>query len=229
MACLCQLGCHSRPQHWRSLGWLASRCHRMAMVSCADSETPAGHSSFPRSFFGQVPPIILAIILVTVSLPGSTSATSEPSGPPDTIESPVSQKSKLSRVDFKGSILFTLAILALLLPIELGGVKLPWSHPTIITLFSLSPVLLFVFIAVEKRQAEPILPLEIFHRRDAVLSFSILGLQIAAQLGVRTGLMSTVRKANSLLAHVFGASLFPDYDSGIQHCFRRAPCARRCW
>jgi hypothetical protein len=120
---------------------------------------------------------------VTVSLPGSSSATSELS---DTLESPASNKSKLSRVDFKGSILFTLAILALLLPIELGGVKLPWSHPTVITLFSLSPVLLFVFVAVEKRQAEPILPLEIFHRRDAVLSFAILGLQIAAQLGVRT-------------------------------------------
>jgi len=95
-----------------------------------------------------------------------------------------SQKSKLQRIDFQGSILFALAVLALLLPIELGGVKLPWSHPIILSLFALSAVLVFVFIAVEKRQEEPILPLEIFHRRDAVFSFAILGCQTAAQLGV---------------------------------------------
>ncbi|KAH6623799.1 major facilitator superfamily domain-containing protein [Chaetomium tenue] len=157
------------------------------------------------SFFGQIPPIILAIILVTVSLPGSPSTTEHL----DTTAGPISRKSKLSRVDFKGSILFTFAILALLLPIELGGVKLPWSHPAIITLFSLSPVLLFVFVAVEKRQAEPILPLEIFHRRDAALSFLILGFQIAAQLGLMFSVplyfQITTRASNT----VSGAHLVP--------------------
>ncbi|KAH6847089.1 major facilitator superfamily domain-containing protein [Chaetomium sp. MPI-CAGE-AT-0009] len=160
------------------------------------------------SFFGQVPPIILAIILVTVSLPGSPSATAT-SEPSDTVESTTSQKGKLSRVDFKGSVLFALAVLALLLPIELGGVKLPWSHPAIVALFVFSPVLLFVFVAVEKRQAEPILPLEIFHRRDAVLSFAILGLQVAAQLGLMFSVplyfQITTRASNT----VSGAHLVP--------------------
>ncbi|KAK3291893.1 major facilitator superfamily domain-containing protein [Chaetomium fimeti] len=157
------------------------------------------------SFFGQIPPVILAIILVTVSLP------SPPPGvePSDTINNTATQKSKLSRVDFKGSVLFALAILALLLPIELGGVKLPWSHPAIIALFAFSPVLLFIFVAVEKRQAEPILPLEIFHRRDAVLSFAILGLQIAAQLGLMFSVplyfQITTRASNT----VSGAHLVP--------------------
>lgn len=102
----------------------------------------------------------------------------------DTVES---QKSKFSRIDFKGSILIALTILTLLLPIELGGAKLPWTHPIIFTLVALSAVFLFVFILVEKRAKEPILPLEIFHKRDAVFSFLILGFQLAAQLGVRTG------------------------------------------
>jgi len=75
-------------------------------------------------------------------------------------------------------------VLALLLPIELGGDKFPWTHPIIISLFALSGVLLVLFIAVEKREKEPILPLEIFHRRDAVLSFLIMGLQVAAQISV---------------------------------------------
>ncbi|AEO60122.1 hypothetical protein MYCTH_2129215 [Thermothelomyces thermophilus ATCC 42464] len=132
------------------------------------------------SFFGQVPPILLAIFLVTVSLPCSP-ATSSSNG---VDENRLAQRSKISRVDFKGSLLFALAILAFLLPVELGGVKLPWSHPAIIVLFGLSPVLLLVFVAVEKRQGEPILPLGIFQRRDAVFSYAILGLQTAAQLSL---------------------------------------------
>lgn len=78
-------------------------------------------------------------------------------------------------------------ILALLLPIEIAGngtESLRWTHPLIICLLLLSIVLLFLFVSVEKRQREPILPLQIFHRRDAVLSFLIMGLQTAAQISV---------------------------------------------
>jgi hypothetical protein len=121
-------------------------------------------------------------LLVTVYLPGSPANE-------DSADIVDSQKSKFSRVDFKGSVLFALTILALLLPMELGGSKLPWAHPAIISLFALSAVLLVVFIAVERKQEEPILPLEIFHRRDAVISYVILGLQTAAQLGVGSRLL----------------------------------------
>lgn len=129
------------------------------------------------SFFGQVPLIAVAILLVAIYLPGSPppAATDGDAG---------SKKSKLGRIDFRGSVLFALAVLALLLPIELGGARLPWSHPAIPSLFGLSALLLAAFVAVERRQEEPILPLDIFHRRDAVFSFLILGFQIAAQLGV---------------------------------------------
>ncbi|KAK4246514.1 major facilitator superfamily domain-containing protein [Corynascus novoguineensis] len=133
------------------------------------------------SFYGQVPPIVLAIFLVAIYLPGSSTSTASSSGGVDDTSI---KKSKISRVDFTGSVLLALAILAFLLPIELGGVRLPWSHPAILVLFGLSPVVLFLFVAVEKRQKEPILHLEIFHRRDAVLSFAILGLQTAAQLSL---------------------------------------------
>ncbi|KAK4152204.1 major facilitator superfamily domain-containing protein [Chaetomidium leptoderma] len=169
------------------------------------------------SFFGQVPPIILAIILVTVYLPNSPT----PDAESDTESIPVddtstSQKSKFSRIDFKGATLFALTVLTLLLPIELGGVKLPWSHPLIFSLFALSAALLFLFIAVEKKQKEPILPLEIFHRRDAVFSFAILGLQIAAQLGLMFSVplyfQITARASNTaagahLVPAVFGNAL----------------------
>ncbi|KAH6615459.1 major facilitator superfamily domain-containing protein [Chaetomium sp. MPI-SDFR-AT-0129] len=163
------------------------------------------------SFYGQVPPLILAILLVSVSLPNSTKPNNfEPSEPePQDNTTSSNKKSKLQRVDFKGAILFALVILTLLLPIELGGVKLPWSHPAIYALFASSALLLALFIAVERRQAEPILPLEIFHRRDAVFSFAIIGCQTAAQLGLMFSVplyfQITARVSNT----VSGAHLVP--------------------
>ena len=49
-----------------------------------------------------------------------------------------SQKSKFSRIDFKGSFIFALMILALLLPISIGGVNVPWSHPIVGSLVVIS-------------------------------------------------------------------------------------------
>ncbi|KAL2268224.1 hypothetical protein VTJ83DRAFT_3070 [Remersonia thermophila] len=156
------------------------------------------------SFYGQIPPIILAIFLVQIYLPGPSPASSSSSPPgspgfdaaadgasPSSSTTPSransicsTTSSKLGRVDFKGSILLALTILAFLLPVELGGGRLSWTHPLVLGLFLLSPVLLYWFIGVEKRQPEPILPLEIFQLRDAVISYLILGLQTGAQVGL---------------------------------------------
>ncbi|KAK3391496.1 major facilitator superfamily domain-containing protein [Sordaria brevicollis] len=132
------------------------------------------------SFLGQVPPITLAIILCSAYLPSHTSTVDEQ----DAAATDLLKKSKFSRIDFKGAFLFAALVLAVLLPIELGGVSIPWSHPLIFTLLGASAILFALFVAVEKRQAEPILPLDIFHSKDAILSFFILGFQTAAQLGM---------------------------------------------
>lgn len=89
-------------------------------------------------------------------------------------------------------------VLSLLVPIELGGVTLPWSHSAIFASFALTGVLLCLFIIVERQAEEPILPLEIFASRDAVLSFSITGLQFAAQLSVPPPPPILRRKADHL-------------------------------
>ncbi|KAK3346162.1 major facilitator superfamily domain-containing protein [Lasiosphaeria hispida] len=137
------------------------------------------------SFLGQVPVIGVAILLGAIYLPPApTHSEDDGVNGAGGASPPASKRSKFSRIDFKGSFLFAATILALLLPIELGGTKLPWSHPVVIGLFVASGALLFLFIVVENREEEPILPLEIFHRRDAVLSFLIMGLQTAAQISL---------------------------------------------
>jgi len=141
-----------------------------------------------RSFLGQAPILSIAIILCAIFLPGPHPPYVSPSlsllGSEDSEQA---NSSKLSRIDFKGSFLFAFMILALLFPIELAGNgtdSFPWTHSLITSLLVLSVILLFLFISIEKRQREPILLLQIFHRRDAVLSFLIMGLQTAAQNSV---------------------------------------------
>ena len=158
------------------------------------------------SFLGQVPPITLAIILCSAYLPNHASTLDETD-----VNATQLKKSKFSRIDFKGAFIFATLVLALLLPIELGGVNMPWTHPLIFVLLGASAVLLTLFITVEKRQAEPILPLEIFHSKDAILSFLILGFQTAAQLGMMFAvpLYFQVTSSPRPSATVAGAHLVP--------------------
>jgi hypothetical protein len=96
-----------------------------------------------------------------------------------------STSEKLARIDFLGSSLLAVFILLLLLPLELGGEKLPWSHPLIPSLLAAAAISLVLFVRVEKRWAkEPILDLDLFKQRDVVLGFLIMAFQAAAQVGV---------------------------------------------
>ena len=52
----------------------------------------------------------------------------------------------LARIDFLGAALLALLILTFLLPIQLGGSKLPWSHPFNPVLFDISAVLALGFV-----------------------------------------------------------------------------------
>ncbi|KAK4223966.1 major facilitator superfamily domain-containing protein [Podospora fimiseda] len=155
------------------------------------------------SFFGQVPIILVAIVLVGAYLPNVISKDS------DSTISDEPQRSKLSRIDFKGSFIFAIMILAILAPIELGGNKYPWTHPIIIGTFITGIFMIYVFVKVEQGQEEPILPLEIFHQRDAVFSFLILGLQTAAQLGLMFSVPLYFRVTQGASNTASGAHLVP--------------------
>lgn len=131
------------------------------------------------SFIGQAPLMIVAMICVGLTVPSHVS-TKE-----DQEEQKSSILKKLGRIDFLGALFLGLLILSLLLPLEIGGIIIPWSHPVIPTLVFSAMVFLGAFILVEQRWAkDPVLPLEIFSNKDAVLSIGIMGLQVAAQAGV---------------------------------------------
>lgn len=136
-----------------------------------------------RSFVGQAPIFAVSILLCWVSLPRTSS---KPRAAKDSTSSKhESQFGKLRQVDFLGSALLASFLILILLPLEIGGNKIPWTDARIPILFSAGVLCLIVFIVVEKWWAtNPLLPLNLFCNRHTVVSFLVLALQCAAQLGV---------------------------------------------
>ncbi len=74
------------------------------------------------------------------------------------------------KIDFLGSALITAAVTSALLVTVWGGVTYAWGSTTIFALEALTVVLVGLFIFVETKATEPILPLRLF--RDKVFSVS---------------------------------------------------------
>ena len=75
------------------------------------------------------------------------------------------------RMDLGGVIAFLLAVFPLLLGFSGGGKVYPWISPQIIGLFTLSGLMFAVFLSLERRSREPLLPLSLF--RNGIFSVSV--------------------------------------------------------
>ena len=69
------------------------------------------------------------------------------------------------RVDYTGAALLTSAMTLLILGVLEGGQAWAWSSPTSIAVFAVGAVLFVAFVLVERRAAEPVLPLWVLSRR----------------------------------------------------------------
>jgi len=80
------------------------------------------------------------------------------------------------RIDWPGAIVITIGITALVLIATWGGQEhgYPWGSWQILSLAALAVVSLAVFIPIERRAAEPILPLHVFADRNFTL-MSVVG------------------------------------------------------
>ncbi|ONM47351.1 MDR family MFS transporter [Nocardia donostiensis] len=112
-------------------------------------------------------------------------------------------------IDYAGIALVAVGVSALILGLEFGGQEYPWTSPVIIGLFVLAVVLLVNFVAVERRAAEPMLPMNLFNSRIftvcSVLSF-IVGF---AMLGAITYLPAYLQYVDGVSATVSGVRTLP--------------------
>ncbi len=73
------------------------------------------------------------------------------------------------KIDYPGIITLILAIIPTMVALSLAGVG-NWLSPTILGMFSFSLVMLILFIIIESRSEEPLIPLSIF--KDQIVSVS---------------------------------------------------------
>jgi EmrB/QacA subfamily drug resistance transporter len=87
------------------------------------------------------------------------------------------------KIDWWGALLLVSGVSSLLLALSWGGTEYAWGSAMIISLFVAAAVLISVFLFVERRAGEPIVPLRLFAGRSfslataatAVLGFAMFG------------------------------------------------------
>jgi EmrB/QacA subfamily drug resistance transporter len=85
------------------------------------------------------------------------------------------------QIDYLGAAVLAGALSALVLACTLGGTTYGWGDPRIVGLFAAATALIAAFVFVERRAAEPILPLRLF--RDSVFRVtSAIGLVVGFAL-----------------------------------------------
>ena len=73
------------------------------------------------------------------------------------------------RIDWWGSAALLLGIIPILLALSIGGTEIAWGSWQIIGLFGLGAVGVVIFILIERRAQEPILPFDLFQNRTYVV------------------------------------------------------------
>ncbi len=69
------------------------------------------------------------------------------------------------KIDWLGTIILVFSILSLMFALELGGKEYAWNSLMIISLFISFALLLFIFLQIEQRVEEPVVPIALFKRR----------------------------------------------------------------
>ena len=104
------------------------------------------HWSWRWIFYINLPLGILALVVIAATLPGR------------------SERHRHS-IDWLGAALLAAALSAIILVTDLGGVTYEWSSPIVLALIATAVATLVAFVLVERRAAEPVLPLRLFANR----------------------------------------------------------------
>jgi EmrB/QacA subfamily drug resistance transporter len=149
------------------------------------------HLSWRWAFYVNVPIAIFVIILAARTIPGARRAGLRP------------------KIDYLGVLFVGLGASGLILATSWGGTQYPWGSATIIGLFGASLISLAIFVFVELRAEEPILPMRLFRGRvfslASVLSF-IVGF---AMIGSITFLPTLLQYVSGASATSSGLRMLP--------------------
>lgn len=133
---------------------------------------------------------------------------------------PKRDKTVRLKIDYAGALLLVVATVSVLLALKMGGVNYAWGSWQIVGLFVLGAAALAAFLLVERRAAEPIVPLGMFKNRTVagtatvtfVQGIMMFGALLYIPLFVQGGLGGDVADAGNaltpmMLSVMVGASI----------------------
>ncbi|MDQ8701267.1 MDR family MFS transporter [Streptomyces sp. LHD-70] len=112
-------------------------------------------------------------------------------------------------IDYLGTFLIASVATCLVLVASLGGTTWAWGSAQIIGLSALAVVLLVAFVAVERRAAEPVLPLKLFRIRTFTLSAVISFVIGFAMFGAMTYLPTFLQVVHGVSPTMSGVHMLP--------------------
>ncbi|MFJ1731751.1 DHA2 family efflux MFS transporter permease subunit [Streptomyces sp. NPDC088254] len=112
-------------------------------------------------------------------------------------------------IDYLGTFLIAAVATCLVLVASLGGTTWAWGSPQIVGLAVLGVLLLVAFVAVERRAAEPVLPLKLFRLRTFTLSAVISFIVGFAMFGAMTYLPTFLQVVQGVSPTLSGVHMLP--------------------
>ena len=112
-------------------------------------------------------------------------------------------------IDYLGTFLIAAVATCLVLVASLGGTTWGWGSPQIIGLAVLGVVLIAAFVAVERRAAEPVLPLKLFRVRTFTLAAVISFIVGFAMFGAMTYLPTFLQVVQGITPTMSGVHMLP--------------------
>ena len=110
------------------------------------------------------------------------------------------------RIDYAGAVLLTSSLTLLILGLLEGGQAWEWNSPTSLAIFAVGIVLFAAFLMVERRAAEPVLPLWAFSR-PLLLTTTLLAFAVGAVLiGLTSYIPTYLESASSAPRRCWQAS-----------------------
>jgi EmrB/QacA subfamily drug resistance transporter len=141
-------------------------------------------------FYINVPIGVLALIVVASQVPGHLRRVHH-------------------KIDYLGTAVLSLAATSLILLTSLGGTTYPWGSTPIYILAAVGVVLIGLFVIVERRAAEPVLPLHLFKLRTFSVT-SVVGFIVGfAMFGAITYLPAFFQVVRGISPTVSGLYLLP--------------------
>ncbi|PVM75187.1 MDR family MFS transporter [Caulobacter radicis] len=168
--------------------------------------TLAGHvvAGWRWVFYVNLPLCLLSLFMILVKMPALPHQRS-------------------GSIDFLGAALLITAFVPLLLALSLGGHDIAWTSPQSIGLFLGAAVALALFVYVESRVSNPILPLRLFANRTFVtanlaaflISMAFMGVAVFLPLYMQLGLGVDATTSGLAMLPLMGGMIVGSSVSGV--------------